>query len=281
MQLWKASAGRRCFPVSLPGAFFSSVSEEKKQKKTAFVLQPACKKETAAYRQSLSVQITLPHMRFSGGSGRGLFPGKSLLPPIPQRPVPAATPAGAFFSSVSEEKKQKKTAFVLQPACKKETAAYRQSLPVHNTLSHMRFSGGSGRELFPGKSLLPPIPPRPVYAATPAGGLLFFCVRRKEAKEDRICIQVGTQKETTANRQSLSVHNTLPHMRFSGGSGRGLFPGKSLLPPIPQRPVPAATPAGGLLFFCVRRKEAKEDRICFAASMQKRDCRLPAVPFCA
>ena len=39
-------------------------------------------------------------------------------------------------------------------------------------------------------------------------------------------------------------------------------------------------PAGGLLFFCVRRKEAKEDRICFAASMQKRDCRLPAVPFC-
>jgi len=34
----------------------------------------------------------------------------------------------------------------------------------------------------------------------PAGGLLFFCVRRKEAKEDRISNQVGKQKETTANR---------------------------------------------------------------------------------
>jgi len=108
---------------------------------------------------------------------------------FPQQPLP-----GAFFSSASEEKKQKKTAYVHKSACKKETTANGQSLFEHNILPHMRFSGGCGRGLFPGKSLLPPAPPQDIPAATPAGGLLFFCVRRKEAKEDRICTQVSVQK---------------------------------------------------------------------------------------
>jgi len=92
------------------GAFFSSVSEEKKQKKTAFIHKLAYKKETTANRQFLPAHNTFIHIRFSGGSGRGLFPGKSLLPPVPPKPIPGASLPGAFFSSVSEEKKQKKTA---------------------------------------------------------------------------------------------------------------------------------------------------------------------------
>jgi len=224
---------------ALPGAFFSSVSEEKKQKKTAFAAKLAHKKETTANRQPLPAQNTLPHIRFSGGYGRGLFPGKSLLPPAPPESVPAVYPAGGLLFFCVRRKEAKEDRICSQVSKQKETTANRQPLPAQKTLPHIRFSGGCGRGLFPGKSLLPPAPPQPVPAVYPAGGLLFSCVRRKEAKEDRICSQISKQKETTAHRQSLSAQNIYAHMRFSGGSGRGLFPGKSLLPPAPPQPVPA------------------------------------------
>ena len=70
----------------------------------------------------------------------------------------------------------------------------------------------------------------------PDGGLLFFCVRRKEAKEDHIYISANSQKQTAAYRYPLTTQNFLPNMRFSGGSGGGLFPGKSLLPPYRHLP---------------------------------------------
>ncbi|MBE5779622.1 MAG: hypothetical protein E7331_09885 [Clostridiales bacterium] len=154
---------------ALPGAFFSSVSEEKKQKKTAYAAKLANKKKPP---QTGSPFLSKPPQ---------LAPAAKALP-------------GAFFSSVSEEKKQKKTAYAAKVGKQKETTANRQSLPEQMTLPHMRFSGGCGRGLFPGKSLLPPAPPLHAPAASPAGGLLFFCVRRKEAKEDHICSQVGKQK---------------------------------------------------------------------------------------
>ena len=64
----------------------------------------------------------------------------------------------------------------------------------------------------------------------PCRGFLFFCVRRKETKEDRI-----TSKHSTKN---FSIHTPL-----------------SL--------------TAGLLFFCVRRKVAKEERIYISANPRK------------
>jgi len=81
------------------------------------------------------------------------------------------------------------------------------------------------------------LPPLHVVAAGPAGGLLFFCVRRKEAKEDHICVQGMTQKKELSQNGSFFLHIIpLLHIRFSGGCGRGLFPGKSLLPPSQPSP---------------------------------------------
>jgi len=119
------------------------------------------------------------------------------------------------------------------------------------------------------RGLLPPAPPLHVSAVVPAGGLLFFCVRRKEAKEDRILHKPYHKKGLPHTGSPFLKQKILSHIRFSGGCGRGLFPGKSLLPPAPLLHVPAVVPAGGLLFFCVRRKEAKEDRICTQVSVQK------------
>ncbi|MBE5779784.1 MAG: hypothetical protein E7331_10715 [Clostridiales bacterium] len=70
---------------------------------------------------------------------------------------------------MSEEKKKKKTAFI-------HKLAYKKKLP-HT-----------------GSSFLSK-PPQLTPAVSPAGSLLFFCVRRKEAKEDRIYTQVSVQKK--------------------------------------------------------------------------------------
>ena len=96
----------------------------------------------------------------------------------PSLPLPLP---GAFFSSESEEKKQKKTTFVYNSVCKKR-------LPLTGSLFFMQYM------------LLPLAPLQHIPAAAPAGGHLFFCDRRKEAKEDHICIQLSVQKETTAYR---------------------------------------------------------------------------------
>jgi len=205
--------------TSLPGAFFSSVSEEKKQKKTAFV----------------QIQSTKKKPPQTGGPFLHIVPFRRL-----SQLVPATSLPGAFFSSVSEEKKQKKTAFVQIQSTKKETTANRQFLPAHNTFIHIRFSGGCGRGLFPGKSLLPPAPLKPIPGAFPAGSLLFFCVRRKEAKEDHICSNTIHKKETTANRQFLPAHNIFSPYTLFGRVREGAFPGEK---PSPALPPLTSTPA--------------------------------------
>jgi len=74
-----------------------------------------------------------------------------------------------------------------------------------------------------------------------AGGLLFFCVRRKEAKEDHICSNTIHKKETTANRQSLPAHNIFSPYTLFGWVREGTFPGEKSPPACTAITHPAIT----------------------------------------
>ena len=151
------------------------MSKEKKQKKTTF-LRPSC---------------FLSDIRFSDGCGRVFFTGKSILPPLPCR---TSSRFFLFFSFVSKEKKQKKTAFCGPPA----------SFPIY---AFRMVVGGSfsRRKAF---SLL-------CHAGLPLAFFSSFllCQKKRSKRKPHFCVL-------------LLLSNT----RFSGGCGRVLFPGKSILP---------------------------------------------------
>ena len=116
---------------------------------------------------------------------------------------------------------------------------------------------GAGGGFPRGKAFSRQYPPRPAPAASPAGGLLFFCVRRKEAKEDRICTQVSVQKETTANRQSLFRTKQSSLYTLFGRVREGAFPGEKPSPASAATARPRSRPCRGPSFLLCQKKRSK------------------------
>jgi len=204
------------------------------------------KRKEAKENRFLRPSCFLSDIRFSDGCGRVFFPEKSILPPLPCR---TSSRFFLFFSFVSKEKKQKKTAFL------------RPFASVQYTLFGWVWEGA-----FPGEKHSPTFAMPNFHSLF---SLLFFCVKRKEAKENRIfaafcfcpihAFRVGVggsfsrgkafshlchaglplaffssfllcQEKRSKRKPHFCGLLLLSNTRFSGGCGRVLFPGKSILP---------------------------------------------------
>jgi len=137
--------------------FFCVRRKEAKEDRIGVV--SARKKRPPQSGSPMSKQNILPKYTLFGRVREGAFPGEKPSPANTANP-PFFLP-GAFFSSVSEEKKQKKTALALYQPEKRDRRKAAAPCPNKTFFPNIRFSGGCGRGLFPGKSLLPPTPPTP------------------------------------------------------------------------------------------------------------------------
>jgi len=250
-------------PQALPGAFFSSVSEEKKQKKTAFVHKLACKKSPPQTGSPFSEQNNLPYIRFSGGSGRGLFPGKSLLPPYRHNSPPQQALPGAFFSSVAEEKKQKKTAFSSKLAHKKKPPQtgspflYKKPFPI------CAFREGPGGGFSRGKAFS-----RQYRHCTspqqPCRGPSFLLCQKKRSKRRP---HMHPSWHTKRNHRKPAVPSCTNHPSPYALFGRvreGAFPGEK---PSPALPPPIKNP--------VRPRCGLHGDLCMLFTLRTRCCGFP------
>jgi len=114
----------------------------------------------------------------------------------------------------------------------------------------------------------------------PAGGLLFFCVRRKEAKEDRICSQVGTQKRDHRKPAAPSCTKYPSPYTLFGRVREGAFPGEKPSPACTARVRTRCLPCRGPSFLLCQKKRSKRRPHLQPSQQTKRDHRKPAAPSC-
>jgi len=201
--------------------FFCVRRKEAKEDRIGVV--SARKKRPPQSGSPMSKQNILPKYTLFGRVREGAFPGEKPSPANTANP-PFFLP-GAFFSSVSEEKKQKKTALALYQPEKRDRRKAAAPCPNKTFFPNIRFSGGCGRGLFPGKSLLPlTLPIRRFSCRGPS----FLLCQKKRSKRRPHWRCISPKKETAAKRQPhVQTKHSSQIYAFREGAGGGFSRGKA------------------------------------------------------